>query len=171
MHRVVLVLLLLSALPAIAADAVWPGGGFSEVRAYAWPKDLRTEAVVLDGMTLKADAINPDGAVLTIEQIKALLGAVLGKHPEYPVAACHTPHNAFVFYDEAKKPMAYVEICFKCFNHHIAPKGAARNVDLVALAAIFDAHKLPMGEYRDLAAFRKHFEEVQKMFENSDDEK
>lgn len=144
---------------------------FSEVRAYAWPDDKNTEAVILKGMTLKDGAINPDGAVLTPEQAKTLVAAVTGKRPEYPVAMCHHPHNAFVFYDAAKKPIAFVEICFGCSNHRIAPIGAAEYLDLVALATIFDAHKLPMGEYRDLAAFKKHFDELQKMMKEYNETK
>ncbi len=162
MTRAILILIL-STLCAFAGEATWPAVKFSEIRAYAWPDDKSTEAVILQGMALKEGAINPAGAVLTLEQTKALIAAVTGKRPDYPVAACHIPHNAFVFYYAAKKPVAFVEICFGCSNHRIAPKGAAENLDLVALAQIFDAYKIPMGEYRDLAAFKKHFDNLQKM--------
>lgn len=170
MTRAILILLL-STLYAFAGDAAWPAVKFSEVRAYAWPDDKSTMAVILEGMTLKDGVINPNGAVLTPEQTKTLVGAVTGKRPEYPVAMCHIPHNAFVFYDAAKKPVAFVEICFGCSNHRISPKGAAENLDLVALATIFDAHKLPMGEYRDLDAFKKHFDDLQKMMKGDGDAK
>jgi hypothetical protein len=170
MTRAILIFFL-SSLCAFAGDTAWPAVKFSEVRAYAWPDDKSTEAVILKGMILKDGAINPGGAVLTPEQTKTLVAAVTGKRPGYPVAMCHIPHNAFVFYDEAKKPVAFVEICFGCSNHRIAPKGAAENIDLVALASIFDAHKLPMGEYRDLTAFKKHFDELQKMMKAGGDAK
>jgi len=162
---------LLSTFCAFAGDTAWPAVKFSEVRAFAWPDDKSTEAVILKGIIPMDGAINPGGAVLTPEQTKTLVTAVTGKRPEYPVAMCHIPHNAFVFYDAAKKPVAFVEICFGCSNHRIAPKGAAENIDLVALATIFDAHKLPMGEYRDLAAFKKHFDELQKMMKGDGDAK
>jgi hypothetical protein len=162
MTRAILILIL-STLCAFAGDAAWPGIKFSEVRAYAWPDDKTTNAVILKGMTLKDGVINPKGASLTPEQTKILIGAVTGKRPKYPVAMCHNPHNAFVFYNAAKKPVAFVEICFRCFNHRISPKGAAENLDLVALAAIFDTSKLPMGKYGDLSTFKKHFDEVQKI--------
>ena len=161
MTRAIFLLLLLSV--RCYAEDVWPGLKFSEVRAYAWPDDKSTPAVILKEMTLKPGAINPDGAVLTAEQTKLLIKAVTGKRPGYPVAMCHIPHNAFVFYDASKKPVAFVEICFGCSNHRISPKGAADNLDLLGIAAIFDALKLPMGEYRDLAAYKRHFDELQKM--------
>ncbi|GEP44919.1 hypothetical protein BGE01nite_42100 [Brevifollis gellanilyticus] len=170
MTRAILILLL-STLSAFAGDAAWPGVKFSEIRAYAWPDDKSTEAVILDGMALKEGCINPDGAVLTPEQTTALIAAVTGKHPDYPVAACHIPHNAFVFYDAGKKPVAFVEICFGCSNHRITADGSAENLDLVAIAKIFDAHKLPMGEYRDLVAFKKHFDDLQKMAKEAANDK
>jgi len=165
------IILLLSAICAFAGEAAWPGVKFSEVRAYAWPDDKSTEAVILNEMALKDGVLNPDGAVLTPNQVKKLISAVTGKRPGYPVASCHIPHNAFVFYDATKKPVAFVEICFGCSNHRILPEGAARNLDLIAIAAIFDAHKLPMGEYRDLTSFKKHFHDLQKAMKEADDEK
>jgi hypothetical protein len=157
----ILILLLCIGLRCFAADA-WPGVPYSEVRAYAWPDDKQTEAVILEGMALKPGVINPEGNVLTAEQTQALIKAVIGKHPKYPVAACHIPHNAFVLYDAAKKPVAYVEICFGCHSLSTFPPSTASYVDLLALAAIFDAQKLPMGEYPNLAAFKKKFEALQK---------
>lgn len=168
MTRAILILLL-STLCVVAGETPWPSVKFSEIRAYAWPEDYHTRAVILEEMALKEGAINPAGAVLTPEQTKALIAAVTGKRPDYLISACHIPHNAFVFYDAAKRPVAFVEICFKCQNHRIAPEGAAENLDLVALAQIFDAHKLPMGEFRDLAAFRKRFNEKQKLAKEFED--
>lgn len=154
-----LLIAFISTLCTFADEASWPGVEFSEVRAFAWPDDKTTEAVILKGMSLKERAINPEGAALTPVQTKALIKAVTGKHPDYPVAMCHIPHNAIVFYDKAKNPVAFVEICFGCSTHRIEPKGAARNIDLLAVAAIFDAHKLPMGQHPDLAVYKKSTEE------------
>jgi hypothetical protein len=154
-----IILSFLTTLSLFAEDP-WPGVKFAEVKAYAWPGDQGGEAVILEGMSLKAGVMNPDGAVLTPEQVKRLLAAVTGKHPAHAVADCHIPHNAFVFYDDAKKPVAFVEICFGCLSNRISPRPAAPVIDLVALAAIFAEHKLPMGEYPDLAAFKKHFKDL-----------
>ena len=108
-------------------------------------------------MTLKPGVINKEGALLTPDQTKRLLAAVTGKHPGHAVAACHIPHNAFVFYDAAGKPVAFVEVCFGCLSTRSEPGGAAVCLDLVGLAGIFDELKLPMGEYPNLKAFKKHF--------------
>ncbi len=152
-------LLLLSTL-SLLGDEPWPGVPFTEVRAYAWRDDKETEAVILPGMTLKPGLINKEGALLIAEQVKVLLSAVTGKHTWHPVAACFYPHNAFVFYDAAKKPVASIELCFGCFNHRIEPAGTSQYLDFISLASLFGAHELPMGEYPDFEAFEKDFTEA-----------
>jgi hypothetical protein len=108
-HLLNIAVLLLLTAPTFA-DEVWPGVKFSEVRAYAWPYDKETEAVILKDFKLEPGAINPGGSLLSPEQIRALVRAVTGKHAKYPVAACHIPHNAFVFFDAVGKPVAFMEI-------------------------------------------------------------
>lgn len=157
MKRAIL-FLLLSTFSLFASEP-WPRAQFAEIRAYAWPDDKTTEAVILPGMTLKPGVINKDGALLTPVQTKRLLAAVTGRHPEHAVAACHIPHNAFVFYDAAKKPVAFVEVCFGCLSTRIEPRGAADWPDLISLACIFDELKLPMGVYPNLQAFKEHFKD------------
>ena len=144
---------LICTAPGFAAEE-WPGVKFAEVRAYAWPDDGKhvEEDVILKDMALKEGVINKDGAELSTEQVKTLLAAVTGKHPEYGVAACYMPHNAFVFYDADKKPVAFVEICFDCRGLRVMPNGATKPVDLVALATIFKELKLPTGSKSELPA-------------------
>jgi len=149
-------LLLLSSL-SLFADEKWPGVPFAEVRAYSWPADKETEAVILPDKSLMPGVLNKQGAPLTREQVKHLRAAVTGKHSDLPVAACYVPHNAFVFYDASKKPVAFVEVCFTCLGYRAEPKTDAENFDLLALAKIFGEHRLPMGEYRDFQSFRKAF--------------
>lgn len=169
MKRLLLIFLLFS-LRCLAGDS-WPGVKFTEVRAFTWPGDRSGfSRVILEGMKLKPGAANPEGALLTAEQTRALLASVTGKRADYPTAECYSPHNAFVFYDESNKPVAFVEICFGCSNHRILPRGASDWLDMVALAAIFDAHKLSMGEYADLAAFKKHYDELQRAMKKYEEE-
>ncbi len=158
MNRAILILLLSSL--SLFADNSWPPVEFTEVRAYAWPDDKQTEAVILPGMKLKPGAINADGAVLTPQQTKRLLAAIAYGHPDHPIASCHIPHNAFVFYDATKKPVAFVEICFGCLSYRAEPRRSGKPLALVSLASIFAEHKLPMGEYPTLEAFKKHFDQV-----------
>ncbi len=110
------ILLLLFCAVSAAAGESWPGVQFTEVRAYAWSDDKKSEAIILDGMTLKPGVINKDGALLTATQTRRLLSAITSKHPWHPVAACHVPHNAFVFYNADHRPVAFVELCFGCFT-------------------------------------------------------
>jgi len=151
----VLIFVLPAVSPLLAGE--WPSATFTEVRAYAWPDDQNTTAVIMPDRSLKPGVINKEGALLTAKEVQQLRAAVTGKHPEYPVAACYLPHNAFVFYDADKKPVASVELCFGCRGFRIQPKNAIRNLDWLSLAAIFDAHHLPMGSLQDLQSFKKDF--------------
>lgn len=152
-----LVLFLLTAV-SLYADESWPNVQFVEVRAYAWPKEMQHCAVILEGMNLKPGFINKEGAVLTPEQTKRLLAAVNGKHPEHADYLCYIPHNAFVFYDISKKPVAFVEVCFGCLGSRISPVSSSKWRDLPAMAAIFEEIKLPLGDFPDLQSFKKHFQ-------------
>ena len=52
---------------AVSAAENWPALPFAEVRAYAWPDDpdKKGKNVILAGMKLRKDVINPDGAILS----------------------------------------------------------------------------------------------------------
>ena len=151
--------LLLSTLP-VYAQGTWPGIEFAEVRAYAWPaKLLETNTVILKGMVLAPGVLNKDGTPLTPEHTKRLLAALNGKHPAHVVARCHVPHNAFVWYDAKKKPVAYLEICFRCFSYRAEPAFPGP-IALPATAALFDELKLPLGEDPNLKAFQKRWNDV-----------
>ncbi len=156
MKQTLLLILLLSSVPALAAER-WPAVPFSEVRAYAWPADTEVEAVILPDKSLLPGVLNANGARLTSKEVRRLRNAVTGQHADHPIMACYTPHNAFVFFDARKKPVAFVEICFTCLMYRAEPAGVAQNFDLLALARIFSAHRLPMGEYRDFQSFSKGF--------------
>jgi hypothetical protein len=140
----------------------WPGVDFVEVRAYAWPIAEHEENVyvIVDDMSLRPDVLNKEGAVLSADQVKRLMLAVTGEHKEHPVASCYIPHNAFVFYNAEKKPVAFIEICFDCLGERIVPKGAARRVDLPALASLFVELKLPAGRYGDAKSFMQSMERM-----------
>jgi hypothetical protein len=153
-------LLLLSAL-SLLADEKWPGVAFTEVRAYAWKpsKTDDAEALILEDKSFVPGVINPEGAFLTPEEVKQLFAAITGRHQGYFGLTCYLPHNAFVFYDAAKKPVAFYEVCFTCLGHRAEPrKGLAANINFPALAAIFAAHKLPFGSGKDAAEFKKRFD-------------
>ena len=161
MHRVLLFFLLLAS-PLFSAEP-WPGVAYTEIRAYAWPGKTNGSRVVLDDMKLAPDVINKDGAVLTPEQTRKLTAAITGTHPKYDVARCHTPRNAFVFYDAAKKPVAYVEVCFTCFSNRMSPQGQSPYVDLASIASLFEELKLPIGAYPSAKAFKKDFEKKSRL--------
>ena len=163
MPRLLLAFLILSTLTTGAAEP-WPAIKFTEVHAYAWPDDDNGESIILNDMSLRPGVLNPAGALLTADQVKILTRAMTeGTQAELRMG-CLVPHNALVYYDENKRPVAFVEICFSCFNDRTFPGGTAEAIDLLAIASIFDAHKLPMGEHPNLAAFQKEYESVRKQF-------
>lgn len=142
----------------------WPGNDFVEVRAYAWPiesmENQKGEYVILEDMSLKPGAVNKDGTILSADQVRRLLLAVTGEHKDHPIASCYMPHNAFVFYNAERKPVAFVEICFDCLSERIGPKGAARRADLPALASLFVELNLPVGSYGDSKSFVQYMEKM-----------
>jgi hypothetical protein len=154
-----LLLVLLSA-SALFADKSWPSVPFATVRAYAWPGDHEHLNAILPGMKLAPGAINKEGALLTPEQLHRLRVAV--SPPQHsrggqtiPVSNCYIPHNAFVFYDAAKTPVAYLEVCFSCLGYTAQPRIPAAVSNYLSLAAIFEELKLPMGPYVTAKAFGK----------------
>jgi hypothetical protein len=154
---------LLFSTAALFAENTWPGIPFSEVRAYAWPDaHLPTGArgtapVILPGMALRPDVVNKDGAQLSSAQVTRLRKAVTVKAPLHDIRPLHYPHNAFIFYDATKKPVAFIEVSFCRLRHTVAPKGVSIRPDLRELAKLFDELKLPMGEFADFAAFNEFF--------------
>ncbi|WP_265594494.1 hypothetical protein [Haloferula sp. BvORR071] len=157
---IVLALLLLSR-GAFAAEE-WTGLPFAEVRAYAWPADTNGRQVILPGIKLREDVLNKEGALLNDDQIKRLQAAVTGKHTQHALMRCYSPHNAFVFYDSAKKPVAFVEICFDCLGTATQPKSSAEWKDFPGLAKIFFELKLPVGHWPSLEKFNQFFESAKR---------
>ena len=148
----------------VSAAEEWPGLPFAEVRAYAWPVDKTKGGgrVIMPGMKLREDVINKDGAVLSPDQIKRLQAAVTGDHAEHGLMRCYSPHNAFIFYDTGKRPVAFVEICFDCVGSATEPPTAAKWKDFSALAKIFVELKLPMGSWPDLEKFNSFFKSMKR---------
>lgn len=142
---------------SLAAGELWPPVGFADVRAFSWPTKFGHKAVILPGMRLAPGVINEAGTPLSPEQVARLRAALTGEHPNHSRGFCYEPHNAFMFYSAAKEPVAFVEICFACLHYRSEPKGVAETYDVVALAAIFDELKLPLGMYANLKEFREHF--------------
>lgn len=136
----------------------WPGTQFTEVRAYAWPHDRYTRAVILPDKSLKPGVSNPDGALLTPKQVRQTIAAVTGKYPRQPRMACYHPHNALMFFDAGKEPVAFVEICFGCLRHKTWPESEVEFPDFLSLARIFAVHRLALGEYPDFRYFKEKYD-------------
>ena len=131
---------------ASSAEADWPGTAYIEVRAYAYnPRPADTNPSILKDGHLNPTVLNKDGLVLTADQTKYLLAAVTGKHPDPGVyAACFNPRHAFVFYDVAHRPVAWVEICFDCGNAEAEPGQKGQIYDVAALLKLVRELKLPL---------------------------
>lgn len=146
---------LLSTVSLLGADP-WPGVEYAEVRAFVWEptKTPANEALILDDFTFIAGVINKEGSPLTAEQVQRLFQAQSRRYAERRVAGCYRPHNAFVFYDAQKKPVAFLEICFDCLGARSRPRDKEADPDFVALATIFEELKLPFGEYKTVQEFQ-----------------
>jgi hypothetical protein len=155
-----LLLLLLSASRVVASDS-WPSVSFATVRAYAWREDQGGLSLIRPGMKLAPGVINREGALLNGDQTHRLRVAVSREPPsrggiqKIPVFNCYWPHNAFVFYNAAKRPVAYLELCFSCLGNRAQPPIPSPFPNYLSLATIFEELKLPMGPYKTAEAFKK----------------
>ena len=145
MLRAALLALWLGAF-APAAVAAWPGAKFTEVRAYAWPADLRVDQLVEDDGRLRPGVLNPAGAVLSKGQVRRVLAAQarrVGRVRFRPL--CYRPHNAFVFRDATGRAVAFIEVCFDCAEVRLRPRDERSNPDFESLLRIFGELNLPTG--------------------------
>jgi len=130
-------ILLLLPLCVIAA-ASWPGRSYVEVRGYAYnsasgpaAKNNQSPDIIRKGK-LSSTVINKDGALLSSAQVERLIQAITGAHAKHSSSRCFKPHHAFVFYDAAGKPVAWVEVCFECQNLEMSPhdpSGSSEDMD------------------------------------------
>ncbi len=158
MNRTILFLL---ATMALTSCASWPGARYPEVRAYAYNLKGDGPKPIIENGTLSKTATSKTGVPLTPQQVQRLVAAVTGKHPSHPHAACFNPRHAFVFYDAAHAPRAWIEVCFECLNNQSEPNGIAGDADFPALAELCAELRLPSSPGRD---FRKSFDEFRGSF-------
>jgi hypothetical protein len=155
-----LLLLLLSAV-GLSAENSWPAVPFTTVRAYSWAAEAANDdGAIRPGMKLAPRAINKKGTLLTVDQVHRLQETVSKPNPRADLSVCYNPHNAFVFYNAAGKPVAYLELCFSCIGNRSQPPIPNNSPNYLSLAAIFEELKLPMGRYTTAKAFKKaHLEQ------------
>ena len=99
----------------------WPAIRYGEVRGYIYNLDGQTGVPIVKNGRLDNSVLNSNGARLTASQVERLLNAVAQPHPKHPVMRCYFPRHAFVFYDGASRPVAFLEICFECFGYRTSP--------------------------------------------------
>jgi len=71
---------------------------------------------------MTSSVVNKRGEVLTAQQSARLIAAVTGTRPVQLSKMCFKPRHAFVFYDAAMKPVAWVELCIECHNAEAEPQ-------------------------------------------------
>ncbi len=149
-------LFLLLMLCPLQAGKPWPGVEFTEVRAFVWdPQETMAEELIADDMTFHKGVINKEGTPLNAAQVKRVLAAQARRWKKRPVAACYSPHNAFVFYDAQKKPVAFLEICFDCLGARMKPADKDCDPDFMALAQLCSELKLSFGGAKTMEEFRE----------------
>jgi hypothetical protein len=142
------------------AAEVWPTNSYVEVKAYVFNLESQMDVRFLNGTNLNADVFNADGARLNQTQVKELLKAITGKHPEHMVALCYNPHHAFVFFDSTGKPVASFEICFECSNYYWQPQRSLNKynyIDIKSVRKIVQELGLPIyNKDEDYLALKKN---------------
>jgi hypothetical protein len=123
----------------------WPGKPYAEVRAYAYNRHGDMDRPILKNGRLDRSVINKRGVLLAADQTRRLVKAVTGERPApHFTTACFNPRHAFVFYDAAKKPVAWIELCFECGNAEGEPRPADQVYDVAALESLAKELKLPL---------------------------
>lgn len=150
---------------ATSSNESWPGVEYNEVRAFAWTreglasiaKDGMWYDLVRDDTTIAPNSIHPEGTKLTPPQVQRLLFALTGPHPEQYPMRCFVPRSAVAFYDSNQKVVAAVAICFSCLLSSGIPQ-ITKHIDYLALAALFDELKLPVGQKESFEAYKQEYE-------------
>ncbi len=140
--------------PAVLRSSPWPGGSYSEVRAYYSREAFKGS--FKRGIPDEFD--DKDGVLLNAAQERRLISAVTTRATPYTTADCWFPRHAFVFWDPFGKPVAEVDICFACLQ---VLGGASDVPDVGALADLVSDMGLPLGD--DVAAeeFQRRFRKMQ----------
>jgi len=158
-----LLLFLMSMVSLCAGEPPWPRVPYREVRAFAWDPAKTPnidEQVIRADMSFVEGVIDKEGVVLNADQVKRLLKAETHRFADRPVAGCYMPHNAFVFYNADKKPVAFLEVCFDCLGARTNPVDANCDPDFYALAKICAELRIPFGRHKSVEDFEKGAAEI-----------
>jgi hypothetical protein len=129
----------------VLAAPHWPSASYVEVRAYAYNSEGDPNRPILKNGRLDSSVVNRRGVILTQQQVSRLVAAVTGKSPlPESITACFDPRHAFVFYGAAKKPVAWVELCFECHNADAEPRQKRQVYDVASLERLARELKLPL---------------------------
>lgn len=108
-----LLLFLVILSPALAfGEKQWPGVEFTEVKGYIYSVNPLTGTdIVSDGK------LNPSVEKvvrLSPKQVPRIALAIHEQEKGGVVALCYEPHHAFVYFDKLGRPVAWMELCYKC---------------------------------------------------------
>lgn len=126
------------------ADIYYPDEG-RVIWFASFADPIPNEWLIRPDMSFAPGVINKDGALLNAKQVSRLLKAESRRFQPRGRAGCYLPHNAFVFYDAEKKPVAFLEICFDCIGARAIPEDPGFDPDYYALAVLCTELKLPLG--------------------------
>ena len=125
--RILFLLCFCSQLIIAQTGKVFPSKKYVKVIGYTFNKEfdgkMQYDESVIDPKTKKlVKGVDSVKYKLTQAQADTLLMILNDKSTfREGEAGCFFPHHAFVFYDAANKPVAYVNICFNCQQIYSAP--------------------------------------------------
>lgn len=132
-------------VPAPGTEVKWPGGSFSEVRAYCYDYTAEDSPSFFVNGRMHKGVMDPEGVVLSADQARRLVKALTVSQGKQARTPCYKPHHAFVFYGAGGKVVAVFEMCFGCNKFVETPEGLPEYVDTGALYALCQELKLPLG--------------------------
>ena len=132
---------------------------------YDFTQDRSGRGIIQKDGSIHDGVIRATTIRLDQREVLALLKLLKERQPpgegeaEFEEMECHDPHHAFVFYDDGWKPVAWINICFLCFNTSTNTRGAHSLIDLEPLERF--CKNLGMPVFQDASEYTKLYKAEQ----------
>jgi hypothetical protein len=147
--------------PASGPQTSWPPVNYKSVRAFVYDCEAEHQNMTFinKGGRMHEGVINSPGVLLSPAHRDNLLRIANTPAVRDRYKPCYVPHHAIVFYDDADRPVANLEICFTCRRHIATPDGTPGVIDYDALWSLMHELGVPAqrgeGYYRRLYRAKK----------------
>jgi len=148
--------------PSAGTGTSWPSVAYKSVRAFVYDCEAEHQNMTFlnKGGRIHDGVINAPGALLSPAQVARVISIASTPATRDKYKPCYVPHHAIVFFDDAERPVACLEICFTCRRHIASPSGTPDIIDYPALWALM--HELGVPAERGEGYYRRLYREKKK---------